>query len=269
MGQIKDIIEFICAAGFATFRFLLPVKTGKVVLCYHYLKIGDVEQFERQMHYLAQRCDVVLPSEIFDADGNDGRMTVAITFDDAFFSIYERAIDILKKYELPAGVFVPSGNPGKLPGWQMPEDSPYRDETVMDAEAIGDMDKDGFEMLSHTVSHCVLTELSDEQLNEELSKSKDDVQRIIGHEVCGISYPHGECDSRVCEAAEKAGYTYGFTLEPCMVDCAEDRLQIGRFVVSPGDSLMKFKLKVTGAYQVIRYLRAIKKMITGAFQYDG
>jgi peptidoglycan/xylan/chitin deacetylase (PgdA/CDA1 family) len=146
----------------------------------------------------------------------------------------------------------------------MPENYPDKNETVMSEEQIEQLDKEGFEIFSHTLSHPLLTEIQDSRLDVELIDSKQTLERIVGHEVIGISYPGGSYDSRVRRAVEKAGYKLGFTIEPGIVNRTTGCLEIGRVSVSPKDSLIKFKLKASGAYHVVTYLRMLKRTLIPA-----
>ncbi|MHC4075802.1 MAG: polysaccharide deacetylase family protein [Planctomycetota bacterium] len=210
------------------------------------------------MQYLEDNCAPVKPSQIKTIPANGHNHTVAITFDDAFVSIFENAIPVLKIYNLPAGIFVPAGNLGRPPGWNMSQNSPDRSETVMTAAQIAALDKDGFEIFSHSVSHRVLTQIDRQCLQTELTQSKQILENIIGHSVLAISCPHGVCDRLVCDAIKKTGYNFNFTIEPNFIETSTDNLRIGRTAVSPDDGLIKFKLKVNGAYQVLRYARIFK-----------
>ena len=187
--------------------------------------------------------------------------TVAITFDDAFLNVKENAVPILKRHNLPAGIFVPAGNLGQLPRWNIPDGHCDKNETVMNQEQIAELHKDGFEIFSHGFSHAPLTEIDDGELEAELKRSREALQEIVGQETIGISYPHGAYDNRVCSAVQKANYKLGFTIEPSVIDGLTDTLRIGRVSVSPNDSLIKFKLKISGAYRVIRYIKSSKQLI--------
>jgi hypothetical protein len=98
----------------------------------------------------------------------------------------------------------------------------------------------------------------------ELKESKQALETILSHEVNAVSYPHGAYNSNVCEAAKQAGYEQAFTIQPLVVDESTNDMRIGRFAVSPKDGLFKFRLKVSGAYQVVRYLRILKKKLIPA-----
>jgi len=258
---LKEIVELICALIYAAFLPLIRKDLSCVVIYYHSVKKEGVRQFEKQMAYLAKNYTVVKASHIKNAPTQGKRTIVAITFDDAFVSILKNALPVLKKWGLPANIFVPTGNLGKPPQWEILNRCFDKDETVISKEQVAKLNNEGFEVSSHTVSHPVLTGIDKDRLRYELLNSKRELERIIGCKVLAISYPYGAYGKRVCEAAKKAGYELGFTTEPCILNYQTDNLQIGRFAVSTRDSLMEFKLKVSGAYQVTKYLRAMKRKL--------
>jgi len=262
MGKIAKLL---LAMVYSVVLPFIRKKPYRIILYYHAVREEDLEAFEKQMSYLASKCKVVRVSEILTAEPGDFNVIAAITFDDAFVSVLKNGLPVLKRYGLTASIFVPMGNLGQPPKWDIPEDSLDRNEVVMSKEQLADIDKDGFEVLSHTVSHCVLTEQNDRRLKSELSESKLALENIVGHEVSGISYPHGAYDCGVCRAARQAGYLSGYTIEPRIVGSHTDSMQIGRVSVSPKDSLFEFKLKVSGAYQVVSYLRTVKKKLFRRF----
>ncbi len=258
---MKDIIELISAMLYCAFLNLSRRKPQRIVIYYHALKQQDMGKFEKQMTYLATKCCTVKVSNIRNVSTNGSKMLVAITFDDAFISVTENAVPVLKKLGLPAGIFVPAGNLGQPPCWDMPENCPDKNETVMSQEQITMLDRGGFEIFSHSLSHPVMTELENDRIQDELVQSKKALERIVGHQILGVSYPYGVHNANVRQAAHRVGYQFGFTIEPYPVDASPDNFQIGRFKVSPRDSMLKFKLKVNGAYEVVKYLRMMKKCL--------
>jgi peptidoglycan/xylan/chitin deacetylase (PgdA/CDA1 family) len=232
-----------------------------VVIYYHGVKKHQINGFEKQMAYLSRNYSVVKPSEIMNQQGAGSGKRIAITFDDAFTSIADNCVPILRKYGFTAGIFVPTGHLGRSPDWSSGRKCADTDETVMNVEQIAELDRQGYEILSHTVSHPILTDVADDMLETEMVDSRRVLERITGHEVRGISYPHGSCDDRVCKAARKAGYQLGFTVEPDLVDGSTDSLKIGRTSISPDDTLIQFKLKTSGAYRATKYLMAAKRAV--------
>lgn len=67
-----------------------------------------VEQFEKQMRYLAARYCVVPLDQLLDAQAGrrNGRPLAAITFDDGYRNMYRYAYPVLRQLSLPATVFV-------------------------------------------------------------------------------------------------------------------------------------------------------------------
>lgn len=266
LRRLKELTEFIFAAFYVLFLYLSNKKPRRVVIYYHSIKKDDVIGFRKQMAYLAEKCSVVKPSRITTARADGAQFLVAITFDDAFVSVLENAVPVLKAFGLPVGISVPTGSLGSSPQWSIDDDCPDKNELIVSEQQVLELAKQGFEILSHTVSHRTLTELDDDGLRSEQADSKRAIEKIIGQEVLGISYPHGAYNAKVCEVAEDTGYQLGFTIKPCTVDCSPSDLAIGRFSVSAGDSLIKFKFKVRGAYQVANYLRATKRLLLQNFK---
>ena len=86
----------------------------------------------------------------------------------------------------------------------------------------------GFEIGFHTRRHDPLTRLSDEQLAEAMTDGREAVARHAGREVDTISYPHGEADGRVAEAARAAGYRLGFTAARRVARPTDNPFLLGR-----------------------------------------
>lgn len=84
---------------------------------------------------------------------------------------------------------------------------------------------------SHTVRHPNLTALSDDELRAELEGSRADIADALGTTPETISYPYGRHDSRVIEAARRAGYRAGMTLGPGLVRPGQDLLSMPRLNV--------------------------------------
>lgn len=64
---------------------------------------------------------------------------------------------------------------------------------------------------SHTVNHPILTNLTDETLNFELTESKRILEELVGYPIDIFSYPNGNVGQREIDALKDAGYRYAFT----------------------------------------------------------
>ena len=90
-----------------------------VILCYHRIGVGGVpfysqlpaSQFEQQMRYLRRTCRVISLDQLVMElkQGTGSGPSVAVTFDDGYLGTYTEAFPVLRKYEIPATVYLTAG----------------------------------------------------------------------------------------------------------------------------------------------------------------
>lgn len=101
-----------------------------LIICYHrisddnnsYLRPTNVADFANQMQYLSKVYKPVSLEEIVQHIKNGTPLpskSIAITFDDGYRDIYENAYPILRKYGIPATIFLTTGYVGtaEIPLW--------------------------------------------------------------------------------------------------------------------------------------------------------
>jgi peptidoglycan/xylan/chitin deacetylase (PgdA/CDA1 family) len=149
-------------------------------------------------------------------------------------------------------------------GVELPADPPpqYRPVTW---EQAREMDSSGLEVASHTVSHPILTNVTDEQLARELSESKERLQVILGHQVDSFCYPNGGQDGRVRRAVERAGYRCAVTTRPGFNDDRSDPLTLSR--IHTECDLAHFIQSTSGFEQFKNKLRRTRERQTGEQGY--
>ncbi len=252
--QIKEFIKLVLACLYYWILFFKNDRDQRIIINYHSIYSENCDNFNKQIAYIAKNFKSVTTLEI--VKNTELSNAVTITFDDAFKNFIDNAHPILIQHGVVATIFVPTDYLGELPKWPMSKDYADHNEIIMTAEELLQLDQQGVELLSHTATHQKLNEIDDEKLDYELSHSKSALENILGHEILGIAYPHGNHDKNVCKKVRDVGYQYGFTIEPCFVKDAPDSTRIGRVSVSPNDSMLKFILKINGAYN---YLDIIKR----------
>lgn len=192
----------------------VEIKSSSVVpiLMYHSFRVEedrlipyvDPKTFAYQMEFFFKNhYNVINPDKIIAYMTGKEKMpakTVAITADDGYLNFYENAYPVLKKYNLPAAIFIATdniGRPGYL-GWKE-----LREMSDSGLITIG----------SHTKSHPWLPTASvdEKKLHDELVVSKEVLERGLGKKVCYLCYPNGAFNDLIKETAKEAGYKGAFT----------------------------------------------------------
>lgn len=192
----------------------IPVQSGKLfripILTYHFIGNNpnpadkardnlsvDPETFEKQMEYLSQNGYQSISFDTLYA-ALQGQTTlpakpVIITFDDGYIDFFHNAFPILRKYNLSAIAFIPTGLIGT---------SYY-----MSWDQVKEIDRTGLiSFQAHSVNHPNFTSLSDSQLSYQLIESKRTIETQLGKPVNTLAYPYGVSDNRVWQSVKNAGY---------------------------------------------------------------
>ena len=132
------------------------------------------------------------------------KRSVVITIDDGYRSAYDIAYPVLKKYGFTATLFI------------------YTDYIGVSTSSITwdqlrEMKADGFEVGSHTLSHCDLTKKKEGEHNQDymarikraLLVSKQVIDKELDQDTIFLAYPYGRYDATVLYLCEQAGYKIG------------------------------------------------------------
>lgn len=186
--------------------------------------------------------------------------TLVVTFDDAYRSVINRAHPILAEYGIPGTVFTVTsfagfdgpmrwpGIDGWLDGQHEPELAP------MSWDELGELAAMGWEVGSHTVTHPRLTTIGDDELAEELGRSREICAGHMGHECTSLAFPYGDYDDRVVSAADAAGYSAAATLSARLH--RPEALRWPRVGVYHADDMHRFRAKVSPSVRRLRATRA-------------
>lgn len=123
---------------------------------------------------------------------------IILTFDDGYLDNYTNAFPILQKYSMKASFEIITGLVGQT--------------DRMTISQIREMAANGMDFGSHTVTHRSLAALSYQDAKTELTKSKADLEQILGKTVEFIAYPGGYYTAETIKIAKAAGYIGGFSV---------------------------------------------------------
>ena len=121
-----------------------------------------------------------------------------------------------------------------------PDDAGIREDEVLALVAAG------FAIGFHTRDHEPLSLVDDATLLEQLRDGRDGLERLCGHELEAVAYPHGKADPRVARAAREAGFRLGFTVEPAAAKPSTDALLVGRLDATVVPVIDDFSVALAG-----------------------
>lgn len=283
MSYIKQKILHALDATGGTRLLRLANRKRPRILMYH--RIIDQpfvaglppEQFDQQMAYLSKHYRVVPVEQLISELKSDTvkPYTISLTFDDGHFDFYTTTWPTLKKFNLPATLYLATGfvsnecwlwpdylrytllhskkesihlpeygvfslSPDTvLETWSKLGDAGLKmnnqnrgqflselekaaDVTVPAApeapftpvtwDQVREMHSEGLNVGSHTVSHPILSKLTQEEYALELGESYQRIAKELGSPTKGICYPNGmpkDINAQVVATAREIGYEYG------------------------------------------------------------
>jgi peptidoglycan/xylan/chitin deacetylase (PgdA/CDA1 family) len=203
------------------------------------------ERFRHQLTILQSRGfrGVTLAASV---STSSSEKVIAITFDDAFRTVYRHAAPILADFGWQATVFpVTDAVEQRLPmRWLVPSAPDSALEPLTWGE-LGELAAAGWEIGSHSCTHRLLSSLFDEEMCEELRRSREAIVDRFGR--CdSVSYPLGEVDRRVQDATRATGYAFGSGLAGRFIQ--GNPFAVPRLAISGDDGWIRYRLKMSRAF---------------------
>lgn len=133
----------------------------------------------------------------------------------------------------------------RLSGYPSPGSSRVCTEAELRALAT-----EGWSVGSHTLTHPMLTRLSDEEAEREIAESYGRIAELVGRRPSGFAYPDGAFSERHMRMIENTGYDFAVTTAGALTKASQDRYAFSRIYPQPQRS--RFICLVTGFEQSIR-----------------
>jgi len=273
----------LLASGWYANRLEHDAFPGVLALCYHGIRasadvmdgvpLADLhviaDTFEEQCRMIAETCHPIDLATFRDARAGGCALPerpVLVTFDDGYRSVFDLARPILRRYKIPAAVFVCS-EPVRLqrlfwfdavmralgpdafnairaqPGEAWRRAAAEHDTPASDAPEIAPMTEaqvrqladEGFEIGVHTASHAPLNHAPAAVQRDELESCRSALESWTGRRVDAVAYPFGapgaDYTTETVAIAEDLGFAAGFTTRNDFARANEPALERSRFVV--------------------------------------
>ena len=268
---VERFVSLLLARGLKIIRRRYPT-----ILVYHDVVANSdkmriehdsvlLEDFERQMKFLRENSFKPLPLQkaisLIESGEEIPEKSVIITFDDGYKSTSTVAAPILRKYEIPATVFVVTGFVGQEKGypWLQPDGAnSWLCRTVpANQEEIIRLHQEGFEIGAHTVNHRFLPLLTNQELEEEILGSRHTLQQILDRPPLSFALPfsfpmkHRKWPSfqrSLTSILIKGNFNSCCTMTRGHISANSNPLFLQRIAVGKFDDLQLFRAKLRGGY---------------------
>lgn len=203
------------------------------------------ENFKKQMAYLSAKGYSVIPlAKLVDMVKNKEKIlakTVVLTFDDGFSDNYFDVLPILKKYNFPATVFLPTS----FIGGEKKSESTGISLKCLDWPQIKEMHESGLiDFEPHTNSHRELTRVSSEEARKDILNSREIIETTLNKKCHFFAYPRGKYNEEIVEILKENGFLAAVTVNSGRVRQASDLLKLPRQSIDSATHKLQFLHKI-------------------------
>ena len=228
----------------ALFWMTMQAHAGNSAVIFMYHRFGEaefpstsikLEQFEAHLDELKSGGYTVMAlTDIIKALKSGTTLpdkAIALTIDDAYLSVYEKAWPRFKELGLPFTLFVATDHVDQgIRGY-------------MSWSQIRELSEAGVTIGSQTASHLHMAAASELTNRRELDKSNGRFKKELGARPDLIAYPYGEASQSVEQLARASGFVAGFGQHSGVAAKTPDMFYLPRFALNEnyGD-IKRFKL---------------------------
>ena len=250
---IKDIF-FLCSGK--------PLGNRASILSYH--NVGDDKAYftvqpaalERQLQYIGQCgfCTLSL-SDLMRriAAKEDLSNCVALTFSDGYKSFYTEVFPLLKKFNIPATMFLTV----EFLDTTIKTTEGFEFDTLAPDEMREMLESGLVEFMPQTQQTVRLSEVAFESAIENIEASRKDLESITNKEAPIFAYPKGSYTDRLKEHLQNHNWIGAVTLKEGLVHSDSDPYLLPRNSVDSKTSFIQFKGKLSGTIE--EYVQVRKK----------
>ena len=156
-----------------------------------------------------------------------GKKYLCITMDDGYFSNYDLAYPLFKKYRVPASVFAVTDYVTNQIGIQK-----------FTWSQAATMEKSGYmKVYSHTADHQPVVAGEEEAFLDSMQRSEETLtENLSAKHVKAMAYPNGRYTEEAQQLLDEDGYVLQFTVENSVITRNTQRNAIPRITIESGMS---------------------------------
>ena len=187
----------------------------------------------------------------------NGPKAIVLTFDDVWASHVDVVLPILKQHGFKGTFFVPTAHIEKERHKPVFSDLSRFEAELCSWKDIEVLEAEGMEIGGHTHTHSLMTELSSEDVWQELCTCRRILDEHVQTPVVSFCYPFGKVktfNSDIVQMVAKQGYKVACTTIWGYPTKNSNLLMLPRIGVSGNDNLFNFKRKLKGRYDFLRWI---------------
>lgn len=242
------------------FSYFFP-SLNTSILMYHSIGNNGVlftvttEDLEKQLVFLKKgKYNVIRLADLVEKMRNKEKVppkTIILTFDDAYRDNYLNTFPLLKKYNFPATVFIPTDYIGK----EM-INSEGKTIPVMSWSEAQEMEESGLiDFASHSHTHPMMNRIAFEEFINEIKTSENLLNQNLKRPVKIFSFPKGKFKPEHVDYLKKQGYLGAVTVKEGLVGSNDDLFTLKRnFIFSKG-GFSQFKGKLGRSVEIMNWLK--------------
>lgn len=160
-----------------------------------------------------------------------------ITFDDGYTCFDRNAWPALRERGMTATVFLVAGQIGGTNAW----DSAERQERLLDAQRIRELQREGVRFGSHSLTHVPLARVSEQEAMHELAESRTRLGELLDGAPDVFAFPFSNQNAEVRRLAREAGYRAAVRGGGRMNTRRTDPFGLRRIKPEPGMSIAQLR----------------------------
>lgn len=277
----KIIFKIIRYSGLPLIFREIIQKDKVTIILFHDLSPTDADKV---FSYLSNKYNIISLKDFVDSIHHIKNFKIPpkaliLTFDDGHKGNYE-LLPILKKYNLPATIFLCAGIVGtnrhywfkhaslkfnveslknksntyrlsvlREIGFEQTKEYPKRQ--ALSYEEIEEM-KNFVDFQSHTLFHPSLPHCNNKEAWSEINESKKLLERKLNKKIYAIAYPFGEYSARDIELCKKAGYMCGVTVDFGFNTIWTDPFRLKRLSLRDTGDINEISVKASGVWAFLK-----------------